>query len=147
MLDRETLLSQLPMVFPPQAWEGDAAPHGCEECSAMSEYLRGKSWADVEGNFVDEYEGSLPLLSPTAYHAFLPAWLRWCIVAPVRQAVGTLLVNLECQEELSLFTDPQKSLVRDAACFIIANNGWGDDDEGNIEARANIRGKWCGADT
>jgi hypothetical protein len=112
----------------------------------MSEYLEGKSWADVEGSFVDEYEGSLPLLSPAAYHAFLPAWLRWCIVAPERQAVGALLVNLECQEELSLFTGPQKLLVRDAAYFIVANNGWGDDDEGNIETRASIRVKWRGAD-
>lgn len=112
----------------------------------MSNYLRGKTWADVEGSFVDEYEGSLPLLSTSAYHAFLPAWLRWCIVDPERQAVGALLVNLECQEDLSRFSTAQRWLVREAAFFIIANNGWGSDDEGNVEARSSIESKWVGAD-
>ena len=112
----------------------------------MSDYLRGKTWADVEGSFVDEYDGSLPLLSEAAYHAFLPAWLHWCVVDPERQAVGSLLVNLECQEEVARFSSSQRWLVREAAYFIIANNGWGDDDEGNIESRANIEVKWAGAD-
>jgi hypothetical protein len=146
MLDRDFLLAQLPKAFPADPWEGDAAPHGCEQCSAMSDYLRGKTWADVEASFVDEYDGSLPLLSAPAYHAFLPAWLRWCIVDPERQAADLLLVNLECHEDLSQFSNSQRWLVKEAACFIIASNGWGSDDEGNIEARSNIENKWAGAD-
>ncbi len=146
MLDRDYLLAQLPKAFPVDPWKGEAAPHDCEECSAMSDYLRGKAWVDVEAQFVDEYDGSLPLLSVPAYHAFIPAWLRWCIVEPKRQAVGSLLVSLECQDDLSHFSSAQRWLVREAAFFIIANNGWADDDEGNIDARSNIESKWGGAD-
>jgi hypothetical protein len=37
--------------------------------------LSGKSWTEVPDEFVDRHYGSLVLLTPTAFAAFLPAWL------------------------------------------------------------------------
>lgn len=47
----------------------------CDECTEVERCLEGRRWDEISGEVVDAQLGSLPLLSPQAFQAFLPAWL------------------------------------------------------------------------
>ena len=75
MHSAQVLEKMLLDVFPQRIVEGPIAPHDCEECLALREQLTGITWLDVPGQFVLANDGALPLLSPEAYLAYLPALL------------------------------------------------------------------------
>jgi hypothetical protein len=74
--DAAKLQQQLQKTFPQRVPGNVREGCKCEECESLRRELTGKTWSEVPAEFVRQYEDSLPLLTPDAYTAFLPAWLR-----------------------------------------------------------------------
>ncbi|HEX4227211.1 MAG TPA: DUF6714 family protein [Bryobacteraceae bacterium] len=81
------LRKQIAKAFPAEPFLGDITPDDghkwCEELDDaldLAVNLKGKTWSAVPQDFVDRHAGDLPLLSPRAFAAFLPAWLDGALV-------------------------------------------------------------------
>src|SRR5205085_7140035 len=81
-------------AFPQRVVSGVITPHECSECVAIRKMLAGKTWSEIPDTFAEEFCGSLPLLSPDAYNAYLPVWLRSAVRDPDGQAGRCILFNL-----------------------------------------------------
>ena len=141
----EILEHRLLEAFPSHAVTGVIAPHECEECSALRERLSQSGWESIPDSFVEEYSGSLPLLSPEAYNAYLPAWLRAAVRNPDGGVVGILLTNLADEPPMLHFTAAQAATILDVARFVVHNNYWGPDDPVNITSLSAVERVWSGA--
>jgi hypothetical protein len=85
----------------------------------------------------------LPLLSPEAYLAFLPAWLRQSALEPEGEVAGMLLVNLACDPDPTGFAREQRDAVIEVARFIVRNNSWGPGDPVNVKSLVAIERAWA----
>ncbi|MDN5941813.1 MAG: hypothetical protein L0H94_08025 [Nitrospira sp.] len=135
------LEQQLLAAFPRRE-ATEIAKHQCEECEGLRQQLSGTVWTEVPGDFVEAYDGSLPLLTHDAYLAFLPAWLRQAIRNPKGAAAGMLPINLSTKPNTRGFSRAQAAVIVETVTFITHNNGWGDDDPGNIEDLEQVRRIW-----
>ncbi len=100
----ETMVETLIGAFPPRIVEGTVAPHDCPECLELRRGLTGMTWLDVPIAFIREHSDVLPLLSPEAYRAFLPAWLRQGVLEAEGEVADVLLVHLACDPDPAWFT-------------------------------------------
>jgi hypothetical protein len=55
---------------------GDVAPHECKECLAIREAFTGRTWNSLKPNELEARFDSLPMLSPSAFKYYLPAYLN-----------------------------------------------------------------------
>ena len=70
-------------AFPARAFFGPITGGcKCDECAELSKSLRQQSWDTLSDNTMDAQFGSLPLLSPEAFAAYLPAWLMRSLDSP-----------------------------------------------------------------
>jgi hypothetical protein len=142
-MDGEAIVEELIGVFPRTIVDGPVAPHDCPECQELRAQLTGTTWLDVPCDFVREHPDVLPLLSPEAYLAFLPAWLRQGVLEPEGEVAGMLLVNLACDPDPTGFTLEQRDAVVEVARFIVQNDCWGSDDAGNMKSLVAIERAWA----
>jgi|HubBroStandDraft_1064217.scaffolds.fasta_scaffold53384_3 hypothetical protein len=70
----EQLRNQIRQAFPPAQFYGPITPCDCEECTDIRDGLRHKRWDEISTQFLD-FTCSPVLLTPEAFHAFLPAYL------------------------------------------------------------------------
>ena len=138
------VLEALYAAFPPRVVLGVITPHECEECAAIRQSLEGRTWHEISNAFAEEFSGSLPLLSPEAYNAFLPVWLRAAVEQPDSLAAAMVSINLGNEPSKFAFTPSQASALIAAVEFVAANNLWGAADEGNVEHLAAVRAQWSG---
>lgn len=75
MSDVEEVIRQIRLAFPSEPYREMVTSCDCDECTEVDRCLEGRRWDEVSGEVVDAQFGSLPLLSPPAFQAFLPAWL------------------------------------------------------------------------
>ena len=134
----ETLLFE---AFPQCVVEGTLAPHDCEECNALKEQLTGATWSQVPADFIRANDDVLPLLSPEAYSAFLPAWLRLSVQEPDGPSAAMLLVNLQ-SADTSRFTSRQATAIVEVAQYITVHSAFGPADPVNTESLARSRLAW-----
>ena len=66
----------------------------CEECRGISLIFKGKSSAEVSPGELIYERAALSLLTPKAFHYFLPAWLLLCLRFPSEECVGDVLESL-----------------------------------------------------
>jgi len=130
------------MAFPARVVAGVITPHECPECDAIRKALSEKTWADIPDEFAEEFSGSLPLLSPDAYNAYLPIWLRCAVRNPCGDAAAMVLINVAADPHTEGFTASQAAAIIDVARCVTSTNDWGVDDEGNIESLAEIEAFW-----
>ena len=141
--DRDRVIQAIRDAFPPYVVEDVIAPHECLECHSLRVALAEKSWLKITDEYVDEHDDVLPLFSPTAYHAFIPAWIIRGIFEP-EGGVGTMvLINMTNQPSIEKFSPPQARAVIDALSYIVSNNGFPIGDEENNEYRAKIQETWA----
>ena len=141
---RAPVLEAVYAAFPPRVVLGVITPHECEECAAIRQALEGRTWHEISPSFAEEFSGSLPLLSPDAYNAFLPVWLRAAIEKPDGEAAAMVSINLGNEPSKFAFTPSQALALVAAVEHVAATNGWGAEDEGNIEHLAAVRAYWSG---
>jgi hypothetical protein len=138
----ESLIAQLFRVFPQRRSSRPAAPHASPECLAICAVLDAKTWAQVPPELVLEKSGALPLLSPDAYRAFIPAWLREGILDPKGDVATTVLINLRDDPNTNGFTRAEARAIIDTAKYIGTLNSWEPDDSLNAEAVTAIDRLW-----
>jgi hypothetical protein len=145
MRDVESIERQLLEVFPSRVVTGVIAPHECEECAALCECLSQSGWEGISDSFVEQYSGSLPLLSPEAYNAYLPAWLRASVRIPDGDVAAMLLINLADDPPMEYFTGAQAVAILEVARFVVHSSIWGTDDPGNVESLSAVERVWVAA--
>lgn len=134
---------QLTEAFPARVPTGVITPHECPECDAIRKSLEGQSWREVPEAFAEEFSGSLPLLSPDAYNAYLPIWLRCALRNPDGAAAAMVLINLADDPHTTGFTPTQAAAILEVARAVTRSNHWGSDDEVNVERLAAVEAFWA----
>ena len=142
-MDGEAIVEKLIGVFRRTIVDGPVAPHDCPECQELRGQLTGITWLDVPPEFVRDHPDVLPLLSPEAYLAFLPAWLRQSALEPEGEVADMLLVNLACDPDPTGFTLEQRDAVVEVARFIVQNDCWGSEDSVNVKSLVAIERAWA----
>jgi len=77
---RESIATAFEAV--PYPGDDDIALHECPECRQIREDLRGKSSQVLADDVLERRCDSLPLLSPTAFHYFVPAYMFYSLSHP-----------------------------------------------------------------
>jgi hypothetical protein len=142
MNDSAALEKLLLEAFPQRVVGGTLATHDCDERNLLKQKLEGLTWCEVPAEFIRANDDVLPLLSPEAYVALLPAWLRLAVNEPDGPNVSLLLVNLQHADTCSGFTPQQASAIIQVAGYIAAKNTVGPTDPINSESLASIRLAW-----
>jgi hypothetical protein len=70
----QQLRDQIREAFPATRFDGPITSCDCEECTNIREELRHKRWDEISTAFLDSTCSPM-LLTPEAFHAFLPAYL------------------------------------------------------------------------
>ena len=141
MLTAAEIKSLLIDAFPSRTVDGPIAPHDCEECERLRDHLTGISWISVPDTFPIDNPWALPLLTPEAYTAYLPAWLRASITVPESDLAMALLVNLEAAETALGFTPNQVATILETARYLVEMGKFGPDVVA-IEQLTNIETIW-----
>lgn len=117
--------------------------HKCEECQALQEALAGLRWREIPRAILEKHYDQLPLLSPKAFHYYIPAYLAYSLrrvpptdepwandipaslsVSDHQPIVDFTIYSLAPGSEERLdayrlfFTKPQARFVRDWLSFI-----------------------------
>jgi len=67
------------------AFDGVSTPkpplinHECEECLELQASFLGKSWKEITPALLNEHYSNLSLFSAEAFHAFIPAYLKYSV--------------------------------------------------------------------
>jgi len=76
------LRKAITLAFPPTVLRGLVTPADNEECAEeiddnldLRDHLQSRSWNELSAQIIDRQAGGLPVLTPDAFAAFLPAWL------------------------------------------------------------------------
>jgi hypothetical protein len=140
-----SVLRALRESFPPRVVQGVITPHECDECAAIRRVLEGHSWHEISNDFAETFSGSLPLLSPDAYNAYLPIWLTAAIEHPDGEAAAMVPINLADKPSKIGFTPSQCAALIAVVEFVAANNWCGPDDPVNIKHVSAVRAEWGGS--
>ena len=73
-MDAQKVRNQIREAFPATQFDGPITSCDCEECTHIREELRHTRWDEISTAFLD-LTCSPTLLTPEAFHAFLPAYL------------------------------------------------------------------------
>ena len=122
------------------------AEHQCGECDKIREAFARKVPFALADSVIEHHQDSLPLLSPAAFHHFLPAYLVYAIDHPdsvVAQFAWFSLSPDELDEfyveRFGRFSESERSAVREVVEFIIEQNS---EVEISPEERARARDYW-----
>ena len=136
------VLNQLQAAFPQRTVLGVITPHECDECAAIRSALAGRTWSEVPSSFAEEYCGSLPLLSPDAYNAYLPVWLRAAVENPDGNAAAMVPINLADEPSKEGFTPMQIEALLAVVEYVATHNVFGADEPSNVEKMAKVQSVW-----
>jgi hypothetical protein len=82
----ECLRNQIRDAFPPTCFHGVVTKCSCDECWNIRNALEGRSWNQIEREFID-LTCSPVLLDPEAFQAFLPAYLLGALDDYLKESV------------------------------------------------------------
>lgn len=102
----------------PYPGDGRIALHQCEECEGIRQDFRGQSPTTLRRDVIEHHFDSLPMLSPDAFHYFIPAYMRYAIDHPDSNVARFAEYSLAptdyddfWRERFLLFTPSQKDAV------------------------------------
>ena len=79
----QKLRNAIRSAFPPGRFLGEATECDCDECRYIADELRDRQWDELTNDFLDFTCGPTPLLSPVAFHTFLPAYMQRALDRPI----------------------------------------------------------------
>jgi len=136
------LSKKLERVFPPERFRRLVAAHDCEECDAIRATFSHKAWTDVLDAELDAHDGVLPLLTPEAYCAFLPAWIRRGLWEPDGGVATMALINMESSEHVDRFTPLQRTVLLECVQHIHQSDPFRVQDEESLRELESIQQRW-----
>jgi hypothetical protein len=142
MASLQRIARKLQEAFPYEPFEGLVAKHECEECLMLRAELSGKSWEELSVDFLRENDDCLPLLTPAAYHAFLPAWLSYGLSDPEGGPATMALINMSATVPSNMYSSEQRRAIVKAAEFIHQADPFCTQDADSIERLIAIRLRW-----
>jgi hypothetical protein len=141
--DAEQVMEALNAAFPQRLPQGSVAPHDCEECASIRLGLAELTWGEVPNEFAEEFYDALPLLSPDAYNAYLPVWLRAAMANPDGNVGSFVGINLSSEPSKAGFNAAQASVLVAVVEYVASKNLWGAEDASNVETVAAVKAKWA----
>ena len=129
MPDAAELKRTLLAVFPnsPFSKGTPVAEHECDECLEIRKAFADQSPFGLPAPVLEYHHDSLPMMSPAAFHHFLPAYLIYAIDNPdslVAQSAWFSLSPTQLDEHhiarRDLFSVAQRAAVREVVEFLIA---------------------------
>ena len=139
MLEIERMLEA---AFVQRIVVGVITSHDCEECLAIRQGLAGKKWAEVPNAFAETFSDCLALLSPDAFNAYLPVWLRAAIHKPDGEAATMVAINLSNTPSQAGFTPAQAQALIAAVEYLVSHSFWGADDLSHTEHLEAVKAIW-----
>ena len=104
----------------------DAASHNCEECDEIRKAFGHQAPFSLPGEVLEYHHGSLSLMSPKAYHHFLPAYLIYAVDNPASLVAQFSWFSLSPPEldefhaeRFGLFSEAEKAIVLQVAEYLI----------------------------
>ena len=136
----QSLVAELRLAFHGSPFQGVAAAHDCLECDELRHFLKGKSWRDLDSEALWEIE--LALLTPEAYHAFLPAWLWHGLHDPESAHAAMALINMQATDHMGAFSTQERNLLVRCAQFINASDPFASEDSESIARLRQVEERW-----
>jgi len=103
------------------------AEHDCEECEGIRNTFARKAPFALTGDLIEQHFDSLPMLSPVAYHLFLPAYLAYAVEHPASLVTEFVWYSLSPRElddywiaRYDPFSEREKAVVARVVEFLIA---------------------------
>lgn len=75
-------------------------PHACPECDEVAENLAKHTVKSLPPNLIDHHSTALPLLSPEAFHYWLPAWMIRALDDPDGDVIELTIFQLAGPRQL-----------------------------------------------
>jgi hypothetical protein len=104
----------------------DVAVHDCEECDAVRKAFSGQIPFSLPSDVLEYHHDALPLMSPEAFHHFLPAYLTYSVNRPTSLVAQSAWFSLSPPEldqrytdRFGRFSDPEKAVVLQVVEFMI----------------------------
>ena len=123
----------------------DTAGHDCDECDGIRKAFDRQAPFSLPADVLEYHYDSLPMMTPEAFHHFLPAYLTFAIDHPdslVAQFAWFSLSPPELNgfyaERFGRFSEAEKAVVLQVAEYLIN----ADNDLGSEEV-ARARRYWC----
>ena len=126
---------------PPRA---SITEHNCDECEEIAEFFADKAWADCADVAALRYHNdALYLFAPSAYHYYLPAFIRATLLDPkAADLIPETIVSTLAHEfgnasrgRLELFSLPQRVVL---ALFLRALPALGLAEEEDVNTLAEV---------
>ena len=137
------LLFALEKLFVPEPFPGIAAEHECLECEAIRSTFARKAWTELSHFHLTEHDGALPLLTPDAYQAFFPAWIRAALEDPEGSIATMALIDMEATDLQSVFSPEQRRFLVECAMKIHGGDTFAIQDAECIKRIQNICTRWA----
>jgi hypothetical protein len=151
----QTTLELIEAAFADVPYPGDdhiVDHQDCPECDDVRDFFRGKSWRELKFPELHAFHGSLPLLTPEAFHYFLPGYMlaatmNWEQADMIPYSVITIggyfddawNVKNEARENRKIFCVKQRQAIaawlQDLGRF--GPLEWRDSEDGQIEYAVN----------
>ena len=100
-----------------------------------------RAWNDLDAD-LDAHDGILPLLTPEAYCAFLPAWIGRGLEDPEGGVATMALINMESSDHVDRFTALQRAVLVECAQYIHRSDPFRVQDEESIREIEIVRVRW-----
>jgi len=103
-----------------------AAVHDCEECDGVRKAFSRQAPFSLPSNVLECHHDSLPLMSPEAFHHFLPAYLIYSVNSPMSLVAQSAWFSLSPPEldqryadRFGRFSESEKAVVLQVVEFMI----------------------------
>ena len=132
----------LARAFPAERFRGLVAAHDCKECDEIRAKFSNRAWTDISTVDLAEYDDVLPLLTPEAYCAFLPAWIYQALDDPEGGPATMALINMENSEHVVSFSHAQRSILIECVQWIHQADPFRTQDEESTGELTNLVKRW-----
>jgi hypothetical protein len=122
------------------------AEHQCTECDGIRLSFAGQSPFALPATVIENHFDSLPMLSPAAFHHFVPAYLAYAVDNPNSLVAMFVMFSLSpaelddfYRERFSRFSETERAVVRDVLEHLIERT---DERELDPEEVERVRQYW-----
>jgi uncharacterized protein DUF6714 len=128
MLDVVALLNLVRSTFSNATFPKGVPPaqHQCRECDGIRSSFAEQAPFALPGDLIEHHFDSLPMLSPAAFHHFLPAYFAYAVESPNSLVAMFVWFSLSPEdlddfylERFGRFSELERAAIREVVEFLI----------------------------